>query len=180
MTNLEFKVQINNLKEYEEKLLTLRPKLLGTELQTDTYFKVTKGRLKLRESNFKSTLINYYREESTGTKIAEVMLYPHEPNIMLKNILTEQLGIKVIVNKKRKKYSLKNTVFHFDDVIGLGAFLEVEVTDEGNSSTLQKMQMQLDNYLQFFELEKNQLISTSYCDLLMDLEKNKPENQIVK
>lgn len=173
MNNLEFKVQISNLKEYEEKLLTLRPKLLGTELQTDTYFKVTNGRLKLRESNFKNTLINYYRLENTGAKIAEVMLYQHEPNIMLKKILSEQLGIKVIVNKKRKKYSINHTVFHFDNVTDLGTFLEVEVTNAEDSLTLEKMQTEINKYLQFFELEESQFISASYSDLLMDMEKRK-------
>lgn len=180
MINLEFKVQISNLQEYEEKLLTLHPKLLGTVFQTDTYFKVTNGRLKLRESNLKNTLINYSREETKGAKIAEVILYQHTPNIMLKKILEEQLGIKVIVNKNRKKYSIKNAVFHFDDVVDLGTFLEVEVTDEGGSLTLEKMQTEIDKYLSFFELEKKQLISASYSDLLMDLEKDKLENQIVK
>jgi len=175
MKNLEFKAQINNLKEYEEKLLTLRPKLLGTELQTDTYFTVANGRLKLRESNLKSTLISYHREESKGAKMAEIMLYPHEPNIMLQKILAEQFGIKVIVNKKRKKYSLNNAVFHFDKVVDLGAFLEVEITDEEGTFNLEEMQKEIDKYLQFFELEKTQLINASYSDLLM--EKNKPGNQ---
>lgn len=180
MKNLEFKVRISNLSAYEEKLLTLRPKLLGTELQTDTYFKVTNGRLKLRESNFKSTLINYYREESTGPKISDVMLYQHAPNIILKKILIEQFGIKVIVNKKRKKYSLKNAVFHFDHVVELGAFLEVEITDEEGLYTLEKMQKELHKYLRFFELDNSQLISASYSDLLMDTAKDKLVNQIVK
>lgn len=180
MKNLEFKVRISNLSAYEEKLLTLRPKLLGTELQTDTYFKVTNGRLKLRESNFKSILINYHREESTGPKISDVMLYQHAPNIILKKILTEQLGIKVIVNKKRKKYSLKNAVFHFDNVVDLGAFLEVEITDEEGLYTLEKMQKELNKYLQFFDLDSNQLISASYSDLLMDTAKDKLVNQIVR
>ncbi|RKS03140.1 CYTH domain-containing protein [Flavobacterium sp. 102] len=171
MKNLEFKASISNLKEYEEKLLTLHPKFLGTELQTDTYFNATNGRLKLRESNLKNILINYYREESSGTKIAEVMLYQHDPNIMLKEILTEQLGVKVIVNKKRKKYSIKNAVFHFDIVADLGTFLEVEVTETEELFSLEKMQIEIDQYLQFFELKKDQLISASYSELLMDIEK---------
>lgn len=171
MKNLEFKAQINNLKEYEEKLLTLHPELLGTEIQTDTYFNTTNGRLKLRESNLKNTLINYYREESTGTKIAEVILYQHEPNIMLKKILIEQLGVKAIVHKKRKKYAINHAVFHFDIVADLGVFLEVEVTEAEGLFSLDKMQIEIDKYLQFFELKNDQLISASYSDLLMTIEK---------
>jgi predicted adenylyl cyclase CyaB len=173
MKNLEFKVKINKPEKYEDKLKTLHPEFLGTELQSDTYFIVPKGRLKLRESNLKNTLINYYRDENKGTKIAEVMLYPHEPNPMLKKILSEQLGIKVVVNKIRKKYSVKNAVFHFDLVSDLGNFLEVEITNEVKSYSLEQMETDLDKFLAFFELDKKQLIKTSYCELLMELKNKK-------
>jgi adenylate cyclase, class 2 len=167
MKNLEFKAQVCSLKEYEQKLLTLHPIFLGTEVQTDTYFNVTKGRLKLRESNLKNTLINYYREESAGPKLAEIMLYQYDANVMLKKILSDQLGIKVIVEKERKKYSINNAVFHFDLVDGLGAFIEVEVTDADGTFSLIEMNTIIDNYLQFFGIHKEQLIRASYSDLLL-------------
>ena len=168
MKNLEFKVQIFNCEAYERKLQTLNPKSLGTEKQLDTYFNVEKGRLKLRESGKKSRLINYVRAEDAGIKIAQIMLYEHEPNIMLKRILTEQLGIKVIVNKERKKYSCGSVVFHFDVVDELGSFLEVEVSDIDNHFSIKKMQQIIDKYVQFFDLKKDQLIKASYSDLLID------------
>ena len=167
MKNLEFKIQINDIKEYQTKLLTLYPIFLGIELQTDTYFNVANGRLKLRESNSKSTLINYYREESANTKIADIMLYKHKPSVTLKKILSEQLGIKVIVNKKRIKYSINNAVFHLDLVEDLGAFLEVEVTEGESSLSIEKMQMEIDKYLHFFDVKNEQLIKASYSDLLI-------------
>lgn len=172
MRNLEFKVQIGNLIEYETKLQSLFPKFLGSEQQTDTYFRVGSGRLKLRESNLKSTLINYYREETGGEKISEVTLYQHEPNKILKEILTAQLGINVIVNKQRRKYSIGHAMFHFDSVAELGTFLEVEVTDANGFLTLEKMQLEVDKYLDFFELDKSKLITASYSDLLIDKENN--------
>lgn len=167
MKNLEFKIQINNIEEYETKLLTLYPIFLGFESQTDTYFNVTNGRLKLRESNSKSILINYYREESANVNIADIMLYQHIPSATLKKILSEQLGIKVIVSKNRKKYSINDTVFHLDVVEGLGTFLEVEVAEGEASLSIERMQMEINKYLHFFDVKNEQLIKTSYSDLLI-------------
>jgi adenylate cyclase class 2 len=64
-------------------------------------------------------------------------------------------------------------VFHFDNVTDLGTFLEVEVTNAEGSLNLEKMQTEINKYLQFFELEESQFISASYSDLLMDMEKRK-------
>jgi adenylate cyclase class IV len=52
--NFEFKARTNDLKKAEEKLLLLNPKFIGEDNQTDTYFKVTRGRLKLREGTLKT------------------------------------------------------------------------------------------------------------------------------
>ena len=52
--NFEFKAKVDNLEEYENKLLKLNPFFKGTDHQIDTYFNVSKGRLKLREGNIEN------------------------------------------------------------------------------------------------------------------------------
>ncbi len=47
--NFEFKAKVDNIEKFERKLLTLNPKFQGLDHQIDTYFNVSKGRLKLRE-----------------------------------------------------------------------------------------------------------------------------------
>jgi adenylate cyclase class 2 len=164
--NFEFKAKIGNIETFENKLLELNPKLQGEDHQIDTYFNVKIGRLKLREGNIENALINYIRENTADSKKSEVILYQHEPNKALKEILELQLGIKIVVDKVRKIYFIDNVKFHFDNVKGLGTFMEVEAIDYDNSISLEKLKEQCDYYFSFFELNKSNLIEKSYSDLM--------------
>ena len=169
--NFEFKAKVNEIQNYEDKLLKLNPKFIGLDHQIDTYFNVKHGRLKLREGNIENSLINYDRENISGLKESKIILYQHEPNIALKNILTKQLGIKVIVDKKRKIYFIDNIKFHFDIVENLGTFIEVEAIDDKNKFTLEELKAQCGKYQSFFGLDECNIIDKSYSDLILELNK---------
>lgn len=169
--NFEFKAKVSEIKKYEDKLLKLNPEFKGLDHQIDTYFNVERGRLKLREGNIENSLINYDRINIAGSKESQIILYEHKPNAALKNILTKQLGIKVIVDKKRKIYFVDNVKFHFDIVENLGTFLEVEAIDDNEKFTLEELKMQCDKYFDFFGLTENSMIDKSYSDLILELEK---------
>lgn len=175
--NFEFKAKTDGLEKYENKLLALNPRFLGIDHQIDTYFNVNTGRLKLREGNIENSLINYERENISGSKISEIILYQHEPNIALKNILTRQLGVKIIVDKKRKIYFIDNVKFHFDIVENLGTFIEVEAIDNKGEFTTEELKKQCDKYFDFFGLTINNIIDKSYSDLILEL--NKPTANII-
>ncbi len=167
--NFEFKAKVDDLNKFESKLLSLNPKFIGTDHQIDTYFNVTKGRLKLREGNIENSLINYDRDNTANLKQSNIILYKHEANAALKQILTTQLGVKIIVDKTRKIYFIDNVKFHFDVVKQLGTFLEVEAIDDNNQFTIDYLKQQCDNYFTFFELNKLNLIDKSYSDLIQNL-----------
>lgn len=165
--NFEFKAKVDNIEEYENKLLELNPVFKGTDNQIDTYFNVPKGRLKLREGNIENSLINYDRENINDSKQSDIILYQHEPNIALKNILTKQFGVKIIVDKKRKIYFIDNIKFHFDIVDSLGTFIEVEAIDSKEEFSIEQLKAQCDKYFDFFGLDKLQLVDKSYSDLVV-------------
>ena len=156
--NFEFKAKVNDIKKYESKLLSLDPQYVGVDHQIDTYFDVKKGRLKLREGNIENALINYDRENRSGSKPSEIILYQHQPHPAIKKILTKQFGVKVVVDKKRKIYLYKNIKFHFDVVKGLGTFLEVEAIDAHEEYSLNTLKQQCDKFLNFFELNDTDTI----------------------
>lgn len=167
--NVEFKAKVDNLEQYENKLQSLNPKFVGLDHQIDTYFNAQVGRLKLREGSIENALINYDRENSSGSKESHIILYQHEPNAALKTILTRQLGVKIIVDKKRKIYFIDNVKFHFDTVENLGTFIEVEAIDNSGAFTMEELKEQCDNYRDFFELTEQNMIEKSYSDLIMEL-----------
>jgi adenylate cyclase, class 2 len=165
--NFEFKATTNDLQKLEDLLLQLNPRFVGTDHQTDTYFHVSTGRLKLREGNIENALIHYERTDSAQAKQSNVTLYQHQPSSHLKQILVQSLGVKVIVDKKRKIYFIDNVKFHFDQVEGLGSFVEVEAIDVNGDLGLNKLVDQCNVYAHLFRLSQDQFIAGSYSDLLL-------------
>lgn len=154
--NFEFKAKVDNLEKYENLLFQLNPIDYGTDHQIDTYyFNTPKGRLKLREiAGKESKLIDYNRENVQGSKKSDILLYKHENNEALKQTLSNKMGIKVIVDKKRKIYGIDNVKFHFDTVKNLGTFIEVEAIDETEAFTLEELKKQCDFYYDYFGIQK--------------------------
>ncbi|MEO7049397.1 MAG: class IV adenylate cyclase [Ferruginibacter sp.] len=165
--NVEFKAAARNIQLLEEKLKTLNPLFKGEDRQVDTYFNVSTGRLKLREGNIENALIWYERENTAGSKQSHILLYKHEADQTLKEILIKTHGIKVIIDKRRRIYFIDNVKFHFDEVKDLGTFIEVEAIDADGSIGLEKITEQCNYYAAFFEIKKEDFQSLSYSDMLL-------------
>lgn len=164
--NFEFKARSNRNPELEKKLQSLQPRFAGIDHQTDTYFNVYHGRLKLREGNIENALIHYHRSDVAHSKISEVLLYTHHPDIKLKDILTAALGIKVVVKKQRRIWFCDNVKIHFDEVPPLGDFVEVEAIDQDGTRSIEELQKQCALFANFFEIKEEDYIATSYSDLI--------------
>src|SRR5450759_5939732 len=165
--NFEFKANTTDLDNLEKKLLELNPKFIGEDNQTDTYFNVTTGRLKLREGNIENSLIYYERQNTAGAKQSDVLLYQHNPDKTLKEILIKLHGIKVIVAKIRKIYFIDNVKFHFDTIPQLGTFIEVEAIDNDGNLGIEKLKEQANKYAALFNIKPSDYISLSYSDLIL-------------
>ena len=168
ITNFEFKAGTNNLMELEKRLLELNPKFIGEDKQADTYFNVAKGRLKLREGNIENSLIYYERQNVADAKQSDILLYKHQPEKSLKDILIKLHGIKVVVNKTRKIYFIENVKFHFDTIEGLGTFVEVEAIDDSGNIGIEKLKEQCQKYSDFLGIKSLDYIPLSYSDLILE------------
>lgn len=165
--NIEFKAFASNLTELENLLLRQSPLFIGEDHQIDTYFNTPSGRLKLREGNIENALIHYERENTASSKSSHVLLYQHQPDIALKAILIKTLGVKAVVDKRRRIFFIGNVKFHFDTVCELGTFIEVEAIDRDGSIGKEKLQSQCDHYAQLFNIQPEQFIAVSYSDLIV-------------
>ena len=102
--NIEIKARCPRPEFIRQWLMDQGARFAGTDQQTDTYFKVSKGRLKLREGNIENNLIYYERADQNGPKPSVFELFPVEDTARLKKMLSASLGIKVVVKKKREIY----------------------------------------------------------------------------
>ena len=165
--NIEIKARYPDLDSAREKANEIRAKFDGSEQQTDTFFKVPKGRLKLRESSrFGSRLIPYLRPDTLEAKSSQYALLPADDPEALKNLLTGMFGTLLIVKKNRDVYFYENVRIHLDEVDGLGKFIEFEavVAAEKNYDADRK---KVDFLLSHFGITNDMLIAGAYADLLM-------------
>lgn len=169
---IEFKARVTDPEKTEALLQSLQPVFKGEDMQVDTYFNVTDGRLKLREGKIENALIWYSRPNDAASKQSQVLLHKHSPDFSLKEILIKLHGIKVVVAKKRRIYFIENVKFHFDEVEGLGKFIEVEAIDETGELGLQKIQEQCDYYAALFAVQPTDFVAVSYSDLLLNIQRN--------
>ena len=165
--NVEIKAKCNNAGKVRDYLLKNNADFRGTDLQTDTYFNVKNGRLKLREGNIENNLIYYERNNQVGPKSSSFILTKIPDAEKLKESLASADGIKVVVKKKREIYYIKNVKFHIDEVDGLGAFVEIEAGNIGADLSKDELQEQCEFYMQQFGIEEKDLIEVSYSDMLM-------------
>lgn len=165
--NIEFKASAKDITALEIILQQHNPRFIGEDHQVDTYFNVRAGRLKLREGNIENALIHYEREDFAGAKSSHVLLYQHQPDKTLKDILIKTLGIKAVVDKRRKIYFIGNVKFHFDTVQELGTFVEVEAIDKDGTIGREKLQAQCDEYAALFGIAAEDFCSVSYSDMIL-------------
>ncbi len=140
----------------------------GVDHQTDTYFRVNQGRLKLREGNIENHLIQYHRPNQAEAKTSKVLLYKSNPESTLKQILTNALGILVVVKKKREIYFIDNVKFHIDEVDGLGHFVEIEAIGNQGEHQEVDLRQQCLHYQQALNIQSTDLLEVSYSDMLLN------------
>ena len=166
-TNVEIKARCKKQETVRTYLKDNHADFRGIDHQIDTYFNVPNGRLKLREGNIENYLIHYERENQSGPKQSQVILYKNDPASNLKGLLTKALGVLVVVDKKREIAFIDNVKFHIDTVKGLGTFMEIEAIDEKGTLGVANLYKQCQKYLHELGIDEGDLIETSYSDLLM-------------
>ena len=166
--NVEIKAKCSDATFIRNYLLANGATFKGTDKQTDTYFKVPNGRLKLREGNIENNLIYYERNNQAGPKQSHFQLVKIEDAKGLKEVLTQSNGIKVVVEKSREIYYISNVKFHIDEVPQLGSFVEIEAGNILADLSKEELQEQCDYYLKEFGIKAEDLMEVSYSDMLLE------------
>jgi len=170
--NLEIKAKIDSLDEVREKIGRLKAKKVGVFQQKDTYFKIEKGRLKLREvKGLKNAQLIYYeRENIPKPKKSSLLIVEVKRPSFLRKILEKVLGVLVVVEKRREIYLWKGVRIHLDKVKGLGEYLEFEKPTRNTKKDLEKSRKLLVWLMKKLGLREEKLEKLSYSDLLLQKE----------
>lgn len=143
----------------------------GELIQRDTYFNAASGRLKLREEeNSASHLISYVRADELGERLSQYRIIEIEEAEGLKAALSESLGVRVTVSKRRRLLLWRGVRIHLDRVDGLGAFLEFEAVVPSGHSDLADERQKVEHLRGAFAIDAEDLIDRSYSDLILATE----------
>ncbi len=167
MKNVEIKARCYEPERVERILLENGADYKGLDHQTDTYFNVKKGRLKMRQGNIEKSLIFYDRPNEKGPKQSTFNLYKSGNLEELKPLLESSLGVMVEVKKRRKIFFIDFVKFHIDEVDGLGSFVEIEAGDLDDSKTVEELRSSCDYYIKLLGIKEENLVNISYSDMLM-------------
>ena len=163
-SNLELKAVCRSLADAQKIARKIRAKRIGTMHQTDTYFRINRGRLKLREiRGAGSELIYYRRPNRKGSRFSNYLVVPVVSRVAMKRLFRSLFGERTVVRKLRTLYLYKNARIHLDRVKGLGSFIEFEVLNTRGKRQAQTMMIFLKNE---FRIRQGAIIAGSYSDLI--------------
>ena len=161
--NLELKARIASVSNAVRVVHRLKAQRKGVLHQRDIYYKVSRGRLKLRTINNRSAeLIFYNRPNKKGRRYSEYFILPVSDAKLANELCSAAFGQKVIVDKKRRLFLYKNSRIHLDEVYGLGTFVEFEVLVKHGKRQAQKL---LELLSLEFDIQRTATIAVSYSDL---------------
>lgn len=164
--NLELKANTDSLDFLRECLMTLGACYSRTMYQVDTYFNAAKGRLKLREiENGEATLVYYERPDLAEARYSNYQLSSIPGPETFKGMMSDALGVKAVVEKKRELWIYGDTRVHLDTVADLGEFVELETVIQDQSKSEARSEHRcVKNALQISESDR---IPVSYSDLVL-------------
>jgi adenylate cyclase class 2 len=171
--NIELKARLSNFIETAEvvRFVTNSEPLLLQ--QTDRFYRVENGRLKLRTSQehdgkVKMELIWYERVDSTETRRSRYVRVGVESAEKMNQLLAEFLPLRKTVKKQRAVYFYDNVRVHLDKVESLGDFIELEgvLPENATAQDQQQTQGRVNELIQTLKIRPEDRVATAYVDML--------------
>ena len=164
---IELKARFDDHEFLRKTLSDLGAHYVGTFRQTDLYYKVPEGRLKLREVEDDRTaeLIYYERENIRGPKRDDAFILKIQEPEDLKKVLKKILTPLTSIIKVREIYQYKGTQIHLDTVKKLGKFVEFERETSAEPKAIKEDARILEKLMKTLEIDPSNLETLSYSDL---------------
>lgn len=162
--NLEIKVPYKNLSKLIQIVEVQGGKKIYSSKQIDVYYKLDKGRLKVRDSLGEKSIIFYRRVEDGSERWSDFKVIPIQNPAEWIKFFDNFLDRLVVVKKHRTLYHLQNTRIHFDKIKGLGNFVELETKVVNGKAKAKKEFLRM---IELLGLDQEQQILNSYSDIIL-------------
>ena len=170
-SNIEIKARARDFIGIRSRAEALTDVPVEVISQEDTFFSVSKGRLKLRvRSPNPAQLIFYERPDQDGPKRSDYQIFETTDPDNLKGALSRALGIRGVVRKTRYLYLVGQTRVHVDDVQDLGQFIELEVVMRPGQADADGQAI-AEDLMSRLGVEPADLLEGAYMDLLEERQK---------
>jgi predicted adenylyl cyclase CyaB len=173
-SNVEIKARVPDAGSFHTRAREIAGPPVARFHQTDTFFHVPAGRLKLREivqlspaaaGGRSAELIHYHRPDAAGPRTSRYRLLPVPEAGAMRALLADALGERAVVRKTRTLYRAGRTRIHADQVEGLGAFMELEVVlREGESEV--EGEREVERLREALGVRREDLVEGAYVDML--------------
>jgi predicted adenylyl cyclase CyaB len=164
--NIEIKARLADLAATRRRVAGAADRGPEHLTQTDTFFQVPGGRLKVREcSGRPPELIHYRRPDTPGPSESEWAKVAVPDAAALRELLGAALGVRGQVVKQRTLFWVGRTRVHLDEVRDLGDFLELEVVLEAGEAVAAGIE-EAQRLLRVFGIPGDALVPEAYVDLL--------------
>ncbi|MCK5146691.1 class IV adenylate cyclase [bacterium] len=164
--NIEIKLKLKHAAQTQALIESIADGPSTELIQRDVFFNVSSGRLKLRIfPNRSAELIAYHRTDGMTPRQSTYSRVLIDDAEGLIHSLDTTIGIRGEILKRRLLYRIDRTRIHFDEVEGLGQFLELEV-EMDESLDDRKGRKIAQNILSKLDLEDAEIIQVAYIDLL--------------
>jgi predicted adenylyl cyclase CyaB len=161
--NLELKIKLKSFNDVQSCLKAANIWQEEILRQQDTYYKWSKGLLKLRSVNGRYELIKYSRDEVNRERWSDYFIL-NITSTDAEGFLDDILEVEAVVKKTRQLFLYKNTRIHLDDVFSLGLFLELETVV---NESLDMAKNEFEEVVKILNLDISQQIKGSYRNLIM-------------
>ena len=162
--NIELKASDPDPERSLAVVLGLGARDRGLLRQRDTYFRVTTGRLKLREEDpGGAVLIQYDRVDADEARESRYRLIPVDDPGTLKAALESSLGVLAVVEKERHLLLWQNVRIHLDRVKDLGDFVELEGVATADSDLASELDS-VTRLTEALEIPPERILRNSYSD----------------
>lgn len=166
--NVEIKARVEDLKALEKRVREIADGNPAIMHQEDSFFRIESGRLKLRKlSDTRGELIFYTRPDSVLPAESCYSLFSTAAPGDLFGVLSQALGVRGVVRKRRSLYLIGQTRVHLDRVEGLGSFMELEVVLEPDQDPDEGVAV-AHELMGELGIPEDALVEHAYIDLLED------------